>query len=111
MSKIIPVGLRWRRAVLSMPHSPRWYQGKLWFLESGQGRLPPCLAWRRSANPAAFQGRVGRLSCVRVEMRSTAGGHRHLQRRQRVGHWDQLRDVEATSISMNWPGTRREGFG
>ncbi|MGH2524877.1 MAG: TIGR03032 family protein, partial [Anaerolineales bacterium] len=22
---------------LSMPHSPRWYQGKLWFLESGQG--------------------------------------------------------------------------
>jgi uncharacterized protein (TIGR03032 family) len=24
---------------LSMPHSPRWYQGKLWFLESGQGSL------------------------------------------------------------------------
>lgn len=24
---------------LCMPHSPRWYQGKLWFLESGQGRL------------------------------------------------------------------------
>ena len=22
---------------LSMPHSPRWYQGKLWLLESGQG--------------------------------------------------------------------------
>ncbi|MEN8260240.1 MAG: TIGR03032 family protein [Pseudomonadota bacterium] len=24
---------------LSMPHSPRWYEGKLWFLESGQGSL------------------------------------------------------------------------
>jgi uncharacterized protein (TIGR03032 family) len=24
---------------LSMPHSPRWYQGRLWLLESGQGRL------------------------------------------------------------------------
>src|SRR5205809_2165109 len=24
---------------LSMPHSPRWYQGKLWVLESGQGCL------------------------------------------------------------------------
>jgi uncharacterized protein (TIGR03032 family) len=24
---------------LSMPHSPRWYNGQLWVLESGQGRL------------------------------------------------------------------------
>lgn len=24
---------------LSMPHSPRWYQGKLWVLESGRGTL------------------------------------------------------------------------
>jgi uncharacterized protein (TIGR03032 family) len=24
---------------LSMPHSPRWYRGRLWVLESGQGRL------------------------------------------------------------------------
>ena len=24
---------------LSMPHSPRWYQGRLWVLESGQGSL------------------------------------------------------------------------
>lgn len=24
---------------LSMPHSPRWYDGQLWILESGQGRL------------------------------------------------------------------------
>ncbi len=27
---------------LSMPHSPRWHDGRLWFLESGQGRL--CVA-------------------------------------------------------------------
>jgi uncharacterized protein (TIGR03032 family) len=24
---------------LSMPHSPRWYKGALWFLDSGRGRL------------------------------------------------------------------------
>jgi uncharacterized protein (TIGR03032 family) len=24
---------------LSMPHSPRWYQGRLWILESGKGSL------------------------------------------------------------------------
>ena len=24
---------------LSMPHSPRWYDGKLWVLESGAGSL------------------------------------------------------------------------
>jgi uncharacterized protein (TIGR03032 family) len=24
---------------LSMPHSPRWHEGRLWFLESGEGRL------------------------------------------------------------------------
>ena len=24
---------------LSIPHSPRWYQDTLWFLESGQGSL------------------------------------------------------------------------
>jgi uncharacterized protein (TIGR03032 family) len=24
---------------LSMPHSPRWYQGKLWLLESGTGTI------------------------------------------------------------------------
>jgi uncharacterized protein (TIGR03032 family) len=24
---------------LSMPHSPRWYQGQLWYLESGAGQL------------------------------------------------------------------------
>jgi len=27
---------------LSMPHSPRWYEGKLWFLESGDGTLSTC---------------------------------------------------------------------
>ena len=27
------------RRGISMPHSPRWYQNKLWFLESGKGEL------------------------------------------------------------------------
>ncbi|HVK18543.1 MAG TPA: TIGR03032 family protein [Fimbriiglobus sp.] len=27
---------------LSMPHSPRWYDGRLWFLESGAGTLSTC---------------------------------------------------------------------
>jgi uncharacterized protein (TIGR03032 family) len=27
---------------LSMPHSPRWHDGKLWFLESGKGHLSMC---------------------------------------------------------------------
>jgi uncharacterized protein (TIGR03032 family) len=27
---------------LSMPHSPRWYDGRLWFLESGAGTISVC---------------------------------------------------------------------
>lgn len=27
---------------LSMPHSPRWHDGRLWFLESGKGHLSVC---------------------------------------------------------------------
>jgi uncharacterized protein (TIGR03032 family) len=34
----IPSGAIVARA-LSMPHSPRWHDGKLWLLESGRGRL------------------------------------------------------------------------
>ncbi|MGH8606105.1 MAG: DUF4915 domain-containing protein, partial [Gammaproteobacteria bacterium] len=42
---------------LSMPHSPRWSQDKLWFLESGQGSLAVAElerfeASQRSASPA-----------------------------------------------------------
>jgi len=33
---------------LSMPHSPRWYQGKLWLLESGEGSLAEVDLERRS---------------------------------------------------------------
>ena len=33
---------------LSMPHSPRWYQGKLWVLESGQGSLAEVDLGRRT---------------------------------------------------------------
>ena len=37
---------------LSMPHSPRWYRGKLWFLESGRGSL------------ATLDPRTGRVETV-----------------------------------------------
>ncbi len=30
---------RWSSRGLSMPHSPRWHDGRLWVLESGQGEL------------------------------------------------------------------------
>jgi uncharacterized protein (TIGR03032 family) len=32
---------------LSMPHSPRWHQGKLWLLESGTGSLGYIEPWTR----------------------------------------------------------------
>lgn len=43
---------------LSMPHSPRWYQNQLWFLESGQGALsladPASGSWRTVAQLPGF---------------------------------------------------------
>lgn len=43
---------------LSMPHSPRWYQGKLWVLESGQGTLAEinleARTWRTVAELPGF---------------------------------------------------------
>ncbi len=43
---------------LSMPHSPRWYDNKLWFLESGQGSLALADArrgaWRTVAQLPGF---------------------------------------------------------
>ena len=43
---------------LSMPHSPRWYQGQLWFLESGQGSLAVAIGsngtWRAVAQVPGF---------------------------------------------------------
>ena len=43
---------------LSMPHSPRWYQGQLWFLESGQGSLaladPEPGTWKTVAQVPGF---------------------------------------------------------
>jgi uncharacterized protein (TIGR03032 family) len=43
---------------LSMPHSPRWYQGKLWLLESGEGSLAQvdldARAWRTVAQLPGF---------------------------------------------------------
>lgn len=43
---------------LSMPHSPRWYQGKLWVLESGEGSLAEVdleqRTWRTVAQVPGF---------------------------------------------------------
>jgi len=43
---------------LSMPHSPRWYQGKLWVLESGEGSLASVdlkrRTWQRVAEVPGF---------------------------------------------------------
>ena len=43
---------------LSMPHSPRWYDNKLWFLESGQGSIaladPRHGTWRTVAQMPGF---------------------------------------------------------
>lgn len=43
---------------LSMPHSPRWYQGRLWLLESGQGSLAEVdlaqRSWRTTAQLPGF---------------------------------------------------------
>ena len=43
---------------LSMPHSPRWYQGKLWLLESGEGSLAQVdlesRTWRTIAQLSGF---------------------------------------------------------
>ncbi|HRQ15102.1 MAG TPA: TIGR03032 family protein [Promineifilum sp.] len=43
---------------LSMPHSPRWYDNKLWFLESGQGSIAQADArhgtWRTVAQMPGF---------------------------------------------------------
>ncbi|WP_374685917.1 TIGR03032 family protein [Promineifilum sp.] len=50
-----------RRALLrglSMPHSPRWYQNRLWFLESGEGSLalanPRAGTWQTVAKLPGF---------------------------------------------------------
>ncbi len=39
---------------LSMPHSPRWFDGKLWVLNSGTGELGWINPEDKSFNPAAF---------------------------------------------------------
>lgn len=39
---------------LSMPHSPRWYQDKLWLLNSGTGEFGYVDMQRGSFEPVAF---------------------------------------------------------
>lgn len=47
-------------AGLSMPHSPRWYQGKLWLLNSGTGEFGYADLERGQFEPVAFCPGYGR---------------------------------------------------
>ena len=55
---------------LSMPHSPRWHDGRLWLLESGTGRLvlvDPATGRRRGGGRAArLRPRPGAVRPVRL---------------------------------------------
>ena len=57
---------------LSMPHSPRWYQGKLWVLESGEGSLAAVDLDRRTWQTVAQVPGFTRG----IDFRRTAGLHR-----------------------------------
>ncbi|MDX6617362.1 MAG: hypothetical protein QOD60_2453 [Solirubrobacterales bacterium] len=69
---------------LSMPHSPRWHDGKLWFLESGEGGL--CVAdleageWETVAElpgftrGLAFVDRIALVGLSQVRETGTFGG-------------------------------------
>ena len=59
---------------LSMPHSPRWHQGKLWLLESGEGSL----ARSRSGTPHVADSRTTPRFHARHRLCRTAGFHRPL---------------------------------
>ena len=59
---------------LSMPHSPRWYQGKLWLLESGEGSL----AASRPGAPHVADRRAGTRFHAGHRLCRTAGFHRPL---------------------------------
>jgi len=39
---------------LSMPHSPRWHQGRLWILNAGSGEFGFVDTWRGRFEPIAF---------------------------------------------------------
>ena len=57
-----------------MPHSPRWYRGKLWLLESGEGSL----AQGRSGAPDLADRRAASRFHARHRLCRTAGFHRPL---------------------------------
>jgi uncharacterized protein (TIGR03032 family) len=69
---------------LSMPHSPRWHQGKLWVLESGEGGLCTVdLATGKVTTIArlpgftrglAFAGRYALVGLSEVREANTFGG-------------------------------------
>jgi uncharacterized protein (TIGR03032 family) len=69
---------------LCMPHSPRWHNGRLWFLESGMGVLSLADLKNGSADRVsqlpgftrglAFAGQYGFVGLSKVRESSTFGG-------------------------------------
>ena len=58
------------RRGLSMPHSPRWYDGRLWLLESGSGQLvlvdPPSRPAASGSRLPGLRPRTGTTWSIRV---------------------------------------------
>ena len=83
---------------LSMPHSPRWHEGRLWVLESGRGRLSVCDVETGKTEPVIelpgftrglrFQGRTAFVGTSQVRETATFGGLPISRLRERVcGVW------------------------
>ena len=69
---------------LSMPHSPRWHDGRLWVLESGRGRLLTCDPVTGTTTTVAevpgftrglsFHGNIAFVATSQVRETATFGG-------------------------------------
>ena len=83
---------------LSMPHSPRWHDGRLWFLESGKGHLSTCDPTTGEVQVVAelpgftrglrLHGRMAYVGTSQIRETATFGGLpiSHLDERQ-CGVW------------------------
>lgn len=71
-------------AGLSMPHSPRWHDGRLWVLESGRGRLSVCDLATGTTEPVVelpgftrglrFSGTTAYVATSQIRETATFGG-------------------------------------
>ena len=82
---------------LSMPHSPRWHQGKLWLLESGEGSLAQVDLERRTWQTVAqlpgftrgidFVGPLAFIGLSQVRESAVFSGIPLVERVQRAYLW------------------------